>query len=146
MSALAMTWGSHELLEAKKELAVRQDVLAHDRVTWAHTNASVQRAHAATVLMAQASAQNLALNQWGSRAVDVSQAKMSRESLNSLLEQVRRDKGRFFGADQFDISVSSVDESLFVAPAQPGRTVLVSLRGVLYFRTGEGGDSAFASR
>lgn len=137
ISAISLIWSANLLTLAKEDVAVRREALSHDRVEWARVNQSVQRSHAAAALMAQARGRNLALSQWGSRAVDVSQAKMSRESLNSLLEQIRRDKRRFFGAEQFDISVTSIDESLFVAPAQPGRPVLVSLRGMLYFRMGE---------
>ena len=64
----------------------------------------------------------------------MNQVAISRESMNTLLAEISRSPGRFFAAEQFEVSVRRQDESLFVTPADPASGLVLSLKGTLLFR------------
>lgn len=92
----------------------------------------------ASVVTSRANAAGFTANRWGERLINVSQAPMGRQDINNLLGSITRDETRIFGAEAFDLSVTRPDEGLFdtIDPRSP--PLLLSLRGTLMFRTGEG--------
>ena len=76
--------------------------------------------------------------QWGERHLNLRQQRMPREAVDDCCAGARRDPDRMFGADSFDLSVTSVDEGLFHAPAGDGHVLQLSLRGSQLFRTRPG--------
>ncbi|MCK9487841.1 MAG: hypothetical protein M0Q42_00285 [Xanthomonadales bacterium] len=90
----------------------------------------------ARALLADASANGLVPAHWGERHLNLRQQRLSRQAVDELLRGTARGPDRLFGADSFDLSVTSLDEGLFTLPATDGQLLQLSLRGSQLFRTG----------
>lgn len=92
------------------------------------------RAKLAADLLKQATGAGFSAREWDERRFNMKQVSMSRDALNSLLNEVTRLAERLFAAEQFEISVKQQDEGLFSTPKEPGSELMVSLNGTLIFR------------
>lgn len=138
LAAAALSLGS-----VRQQRAQAQEALAGARQERAQLQQQLDQARQlaelaarARALVADAAAAGLVPGQWGERHLNLRQQRMPREAVDELLRGTRRDPDRMFGADSFDLSVTSVDEGLFHAPAGDGHVLQLSLRGSQLFRTG----------
>ena len=66
--------------------------------------------------------------QWTELSLNMSQQKMTREAVNKLMTQVKRQPDQYFRVEKFEISVEQPDQSIFT-DGQKNQGLLVSLKG-----------------
>lgn len=101
----------------------------------AHARLQVVRAEKARTLMNDAEASSMTVGAWGFRRLAMTQAIMTRGSLNELLSESVRSKDRMFGASEFDIASRDTDAGLFGTPRPSDKDVVVSVNALMFFRT-----------
>jgi hypothetical protein len=124
----------HALPRAESNLARAESALseAHKREQLAQRN----RVLLAAANDLQQHAQNLGVlpQGWGERQINLRQQHLMREEINRLLAPTARGNGQLLQAEEFELSVTKSDESLFEVPEISGQPVLMSLRGTTHFR------------
>jgi hypothetical protein len=96
-----------------------------------------ERARLAHALLKEAEAAGFSVREWDERRFNMKQVTMSREALNSLLNEVARSPGGVFAAEQFDVAVKREEDGLFSTPKDLNSEVMVSLKGSLLSRAGK---------
>lgn len=138
LAAAALYLGSvrQQRLQAQEDITAAGQELAQLQQQLGQARQLADLAGRARALLADAGSSGLVPGQWGERHLNLRQQRLSRTAVDELLRGTRRGPDRLFGADSFDLSVTSIDEGLFNPPASDGPLMQLSLRGNQLFRTG----------
>lgn len=134
--AMAVTGFSQASLgKARLEVRAAQQRLAQARGDDKASQQRVALAQFAAVFMREARRLQLQPGRWADQAMGVRQARMGRAEAVALLLQAQNHEGHVFGAQEFDISSSSLKSGLFTETAEPREELVLTLRGRTIFRT-----------
>lgn len=136
-AAVYFTSSRDGLVGARADLAAASQALGDAQRQHEAASRQVGLAAEARALVADARAIGLAPSDWGERRIHIRQQRMLRESVDELLRSTERDADRLFGAEDFDLSVTHLDEGLFNTPPDDGHPLQLTLRGAQMFRTRE---------
>jgi hypothetical protein len=120
---------------AEYERAEQRFQLEQTRIQFAEAERRAEQAAAAGRLIEQAAASGWTPGDWGERRIALRQTRLPREAVEELLQTTAREPGRIFGADEFDLSVTRMDEGLFESPDAQAQPLQLTLRGAHFFRT-----------
>lgn len=134
-AAVWFTSARSDLAEAYALIGSRQQALDTAHRHKQEAQLRVRLANGAEQLVARARSGGFVEAEWGERLINIRQAPLGRDEVNHLLAGVVRDAERIFGAEEFELSVTRVDEGLFDAPDPRSPPLMVNLRGTLLFRT-----------
>lgn len=87
-------------------------------------------------LLNDAADRGVRAGQWGERRLNIRQANLSRDEVNTVLRDITVNDDRLFHSDEFELSVLRPDEGLFQVPAQDS-ALRLTLRGSVLFRLGD---------
>ena len=118
----------------RSQLAEAQGRLVAVEIAERAASEKARQVSEAKNLLSQSADAGFLVRNWDARRFNLKQVSISRESMNALLSEVSRSPERYFGAEQFEVSVKRQDESLFLSPVDPSSELLVTLRGSLYFK------------
>ncbi|HYG05416.1 MAG TPA: hypothetical protein VD865_03275 [Stenotrophomonas sp.] len=123
------------LATAYASVGQREQALGSAQQRLQEARLRVQLADGARQLVARASNGGYLAEGWGERLINLNQAPLTRNEGNNLFDGVARDPARLFGAEAFEVSVTSAEAGLFDVPPPRSPPLLVTLRGTLLFRT-----------
>ena len=113
--------------EAQQQAQARQAAAQRNRALVATAERVVQRADAA----------GIAPVKWSERHVSLRQQSLQRSDANQILAGTARHAGQVMKLEEFELSVTHADEGLFDTPKNARQPVLLTLRGMMYFRLGQ---------
>jgi hypothetical protein len=120
---------------ATLELASQRMSLEQVGAEHAEAKRRAEQAARATRLLQQAADAGWTPSDWGERRISLRQTRLPREAIEELLQTTARTPGRIFGVDEFDLSVTRMEEGLFESPDAQGQPLQISMRGAHFFRT-----------
>lgn len=127
-----------QLARAYQQVDAHGHALAQAQLHEREAALGVEYARSASQLLEEVQRRGLTPPQWGERLVRLNQVQMSREESVALLASLERNGQRLFGANHFEVAVTSPDDGLFNAPAWSERgpaPLQLSIDGNLLFRT-----------
>jgi hypothetical protein len=135
MLATVLLVGSQLWLQdaAKRKLQADSQLREANRLDAENKELS-DRNRSMALLLEESKASGMDAASWNKRKFNLKQVAMSRDAVNSLLDEVTRSSGSVFGAEEFEITVRKFDEGLFNSPKDPSSTIEVTLKGALMFR------------
>lgn len=141
LSLCLLVVASLVLIGSQVALVKQRELASHVQTAWqaarqielAKAN-EARRLAAIDTLMKEAEKTGLVASAWDERRFSVRQSSMARKAANRLLEEIVRSRGRFFAAEQFELSVKDPQGGLFTLPLSSESDLVVSLRGSLLYR------------
>lgn len=135
---LAAVWfamARNQLAQAYEQVSARQQAVAEANQQAQEAQLRVSLATGAKQLLTEADKADLVPSNWGERRINIRQGTMNREDINDLLNGVTRSRWRIFGADEFEVSVTRPEESLFEPPTgQMQQPIMLSMHGGMLFK------------
>ncbi len=111
--------------------------MAQTRLRQARADGNRALLTAAEKLQQQADAAGTSPQGWSERHVNVRQQNLQRSEVNQILAGTARHAGQVMKLEEFELSVTQPDEGLFEMPKTSRQPVLLTLRGMMYFRLGQ---------
>ena len=134
VAAIWFTSARSDLAQAYAKVGSKHQALAATQQRKQEARLRVQMATGAAELVRRAETGGYTEDGWGERLINISQSPLGRNDVNDLLDGVSRDQSRIFGADDFELSVTRIDEGLFDPPGPRSPPLMLTLRGTLLFR------------
>lgn len=136
-AAFTVHIGADRLQQARGEWALANKNLAQAEELLSRAKVSKRLEIAAAALVAKSAGMHLDPEQWVEQKVNLNQATLARNQVDSLLRETALTPRQVFDVEDFDIAVTSPEDGLFDVPANSTTQDLrLTLRGTVLTRAG----------